>query len=98
MARPDRETVTELRRLRDQIDLHNRLYYVDDNPVLSDAEYDHLYDRLLDIERRFPQLVTPDSPTQRVGAAPSKRFAPVRHRLAMLSLQKVTSADEFADF
>lgn len=88
----------ELAKLRDQIREHNYRYYVLDNPSISDAEYDRLFDRLLEIEKKHPELVTPDSPSQRVGAPPSKKFESVTHRLQMLSLQKVTDPDEFADF
>ncbi len=98
MAKPDRKLIDELKQLRATIDHHNRLYYVEDRPAISDAEYDKLFDRLLDIERLHPELVTPDSPSQRVGAAPSKKFEPLPHRIAMLSLQKVTTAEEFANF
>jgi len=88
----------ELAELRNQIEEHNYRYYVLDKPSVSDAEYDRLFDRLLEIEKKYPELVTPDSPSQRVGAPPSKKFESVKHRLQMLSLQKVTDPDEFADF
>ena len=90
--------LSEYQRLKSEIEHHNRLYYVEDKPSISDAAYDKLYDRLLEIEKLHPSLVTPDSPSQRVGSAPSKKFAPVKHRVAMLSLQKVTTAEEFAEF
>ncbi len=98
MARPDNKTVKQLQQLRDEIERHNRLYYVDDNPGISDAEYDRLYDQLLEIEKQYPELITPDSPSQRIGTAPSKRFEPLPHRIPMLSLQKVTTSEEFAEF
>lgn len=98
MPAPDRKTIEELARLREEIDEHNRHYHLEDRPVISDAEYDRLFDRLIEIERQHPELVTPDSPSQRVGAAPSERFEPVEHRIPMLSLQKVTTSREFADF
>lgn len=90
--------IDELARLRREIEQHNYNYYILDKPTVSDAEYDRLFDRLLEIEREYPGLVTPDSPSQRVGAPPSEKFEPVRHRVQMLSLQKVTTAEEFADF
>ncbi len=90
--------IVEYEKLKSDIERHNRLYYVEDKPSISDAAYDKLYDRLLEIEKQHPSLLTPDSPSQRVGAAPSKKFAPVPHRVAMLSLQKVTTAEEFAEF
>ncbi|UCD62607.1 MAG: NAD-dependent DNA ligase LigA [Candidatus Zixiibacteriota bacterium] len=98
MAAPDPKIVEELRQLRDRINHHNRLYYVEDNPEISDAEFDRLFDRLLEIEKQHPELVTPDSPSHRVGFAPSVRFEPLAHRLPMLSLQKVTSSEEFDEF
>ncbi|MBD3404129.1 NAD-dependent DNA ligase LigA [candidate division GN15 bacterium] len=98
MASPDKKTRQEYEKLKAEIHEHNRHYYVEDNPVISDAEYDRLFDRLLEIEKEYPELVTPDSPSQRVGAEPSKKFEPVKHRQPMLSLQKVTTAEEFEEF
>ncbi len=98
MAAPDEKIIAELKKLRAEVNRHNRFYYVDDNPAVSDAEYDRLFDRLLEIERQFPELVTPDSPSQRIGAPVSKKFETVQHRVQMLSLSKVTSAEEFAQF
>ncbi len=98
MAKPDKHIIEELQKLRKEIEYHNRRYYVEDNPAISDTEYDRLFDRLLEIEKQYPELVTPDSPSQRVGAKPSKKFEPVAHRLPMLSLQKVTTRSEFDDF
>lgn len=85
-------------RLAEEIEYHNRKYYLEDAPVISDAEYDKLFDRLLAIENEHPELATPDSPSQRVGAAPSEKFESVRHRFPMLSLQKVTTTEEFVEF
>ncbi len=98
MVEPDKKIREELNRLRAEINRHNQLYYDQDNPEISDADYDRLFDRLLEIEREFPQLIAPDSPSQRVGAAVSGRFEPAVHRVPMLSLQKVTSEEEFAEF
>src|SRR5258706_4210786 len=72
--------------LRGQIEYHNERYYVLDDPVVSDAEYDGLMRELREIEATHPELASPDSPTQRVGATPSERFAVVQHRVPMLSL------------
>src|SRR5436190_9175117 len=80
--------------LREQIEHHNRLYYVQDEPEISDAEYDELLNELRAIEGENPDLVTPDSPTQRVGAAPLEKFAPVRHLQPMLSLGNARNEDE----
>jgi len=88
----------EATRLRDEIERHNRLYYVLDAPEVSDAEYDALLRRLVEIEETHPALRTPDSPTQRVGAAPSEQFAPVRHTLPMLSLGNAMDEDEAVEF
>jgi DNA ligase (NAD+) len=78
--------------LRREIERHNRLYYGEASPEISDAEYDALFQELLRLESAHPELASPDSPTQRVGAAPSEGFAEVEHRVPMLSL-----ANAFAD-
>lgn len=88
----------EAERLRKQLEHHNYCYYVLDRPEVSDAEYDRLFDRLSKLEADYPALVTPDSPTQRVGAQPVEAFGTVRHTLPMLSLGKVTSEGELADW
>ncbi len=77
---------------------HDRLYYREDAPRISDAAYDRLRARLTAIEAAFPDLVTEESPSQKVGAAPSEQFAEVRHRVPMLSLQNAFSDEEVADF
>lgn len=97
MTAPDNIT-KELTRLRAEIEKHNWSYHVFDKPIITDAEYDKLFDRLLEIEKEFPKLVAPDSPSQRVGAPPSDKFEKVDHRIPMLSLQKVTSFEQFAEF
>ncbi len=84
--------------LRRQIEHHNYRYYVLDDPEVSDAEFDALMRELEQMEADHPELVTPDSPTQRVGAAPAEGFATVRHRLPMLSLANGFEADEIRDF
>ena len=76
----------KIEKLRQEINLHNYRYHVLDDPVVSDAEYDHLIWDLENLEKDFPDLVTSDSPTQRVGAAPLEKFAEVRHSIPMLSL------------
>jgi len=88
----------ELKSLREEIEKHNYRYYVLDRPTISDAEYDRMFDRLLEIEDKYPQLITPDSPSQRVGAPPSEKFETAPHRVQMLSLQKVTTPEEFSEF
>ncbi|HUL13173.1 MAG TPA: NAD-dependent DNA ligase LigA, partial [Methylococcaceae bacterium] len=84
--------------LREQIEYHNRRYYQLDAPVISDAEYDQLLHELQALERQYPELVTPDSPTQRVGAAPIEALAEVRHEVPMLSLDNAFTEEDLLDF
>jgi DNA ligase (NAD+) len=84
--------------LRRELQEHNHRYYVLDAPSISDAEYDALLRELQALEAAHPELLTADSPTQRVGAAPAAEFAPVRHRLPMLSLNNCFSDEELDDF
>ncbi len=95
MATNADERARELRRLIEEANHH---YYVLDDPQLSDADYDLLLRELLDIEDRYPELRTPDSPTQRVGAPAAERFAPYQHRIPMLSLANATNAEELRAF
>lgn len=92
------KAAVEIERLRVEIDRHNYLYYVEANPVISDFEFDRLLERLLELERQFPDLVTPDSPSQRVGGQITKEFSSVRHREPMLSLANTYSQGEVMDF
>jgi DNA ligase (NAD+) len=80
--------------LRDELERHNRLYYVLDEPEVGDDAYDELLNELREIEAEHPELRTPDSPTQRVGAPPLDRFAPVEHHEAMLSLGNARNEEE----
>jgi DNA ligase (NAD+) len=80
--------------LREEIRRHNRAYYELDAPIISDADYDLLVRELQALEAAHPDLITPDSPTQTVGAAPSGRFAPVRHRIPMMSLDNAMDEAE----
>src|ERR1700742_4895419 len=80
--------------LRAELDRHNRLYYVLDEPEVGDDVYDELLNELRDLEREFPSLQTPDSPTQRVGAPPLERFEPVTHHEPMLSLANARNEEE----
>ena len=84
--------------LTDQIRGHDEAYYQRTAPVISDAAYDALFRRLADIEARFPELVSPDSPTQKVGGAPTAGFAKVAHTVPMLSLGNAFSGDEVHEF
>jgi DNA ligase (NAD+) len=96
MTRADAlQRITEL---REQIHHHDYLYYVEARPEISDSEYDALMRELRGLEGAFPDLVTPDSPTQRVAGAPVEAFRPVEHRVAMLSLDNATSPDDLREF
>ena len=87
-----------IEQLREQLNEHNYLYYVMDSPTISDAEYDALFDKLKKLEAQHPALVTPDSPTQRVGAKPLKSFAEVKHRVPMLSLENAFDDEDILAF
>ncbi|MHB9132770.1 MAG: NAD-dependent DNA ligase LigA [Armatimonadota bacterium] len=84
--------------LRAEIERHNYLYYVTDAPEISDTEYDRFFRELEELEREHPEFVTPESPTQRVGAAPATEFRSVRHIVPMLSLGNAFNPEEFRDF
>jgi len=88
----------QIEKLREKINYHNHRYYVLANPVVSDAEYDALMKRLADLEKEFPDLVTPDSPTQRVGGQPLEGFEQVRHEERMMSLDNTYSEDDLREF
>jgi len=88
----------ELKRLAAEIGAHDKCYYQDDAPTVSDADYDALRRRNEEIEAQFPALVRPDSPSRRVGAQPSQKFAKVRHAVPMLSLGNAFSDDEVIEF
>jgi DNA ligase (NAD+) len=92
------EAATELERLAAEIAAHDRRYYQEDAPAVSDAEYDALRRRNEEIEARFPDLVRPDSPSRKVGAKPTGKFAKVRHVVPMLSLANAFADEEVADF
>ena len=92
------EAESELERLAKEIGHHDELYYRSDAPEISDADYDGLRARNIAIEARFPDLVRPDSPSERVGAAPSEQFSKVAHKVAMLSLGNVFSDEDVVDF
>jgi DNA ligase (NAD+) len=98
MARSGDSVRQEIERLRREIEHHDHRYHVLDDPEISDAEYDRLFRALEALEREHPSLVTPESPTQRVGAAPASGFTTVAHRHQMLSLQNAMSVEEVAEF
>jgi DNA ligase (NAD+) len=84
--------------LRQQIARHNHLYYAENRPEISDAEYDRLWRELVALEQAHPELITPDSPTQRPGGRRAETFAPVEHLVAMLSLDNAMSVEELQEF
>ena len=90
-----RQEIADLRR---QIEEHNHRYHVLDDPLISDADYDQLFRRLLELEQQYPDLAEPDSPTQKVGAAPLEKFSNVRHTMPMLSLNNAKDAEELQEF
>src|SRR3981189_1265054 len=101
---PEIDTLTkaqaevELKRLALEIESHDKHYYQEDAPKISDAEYDALRKRLNAIEARFPEFVSGDSPSQKVGAQPSGRFAKVRHAVRMLPLDNAFAEPDVLDF
>lgn len=99
MSREPRQPARkEIERLRSEIRRHDRLYHVEGAPQISDYDYDQLVQRLRELEERHPELVTPDSPTQRVGGAPLEGFAHVRHAVPMLSIDNTYTPQELREF
>lgn len=92
------EAVAEAKRLREELERANYNYYVLNRPTIPDAEYDRLFRRLQELEARYPELATADSPTQRVGAAPVEEFPEVRHAVPMLSLNNAFDDEEVKAF
>ena len=88
----------QVQELRKDIELHNYHYYTLDAPIIPDAEYDKLFRELQELEQRHPELITPDSPTQRIGAAALKQFSQIHHRTPMLSLGNAFDAAEVEAF
>ncbi|CAI2717951.1 NAD-dependent DNA ligase LigA [Nitrospina watsonii] len=88
----------EIEQLRRDIHHHDHLYYVLDQPEISDRDYDRLYEKLEELEAKHPELVTPDSPTQRVGGKASEKFDPIEHTVPMMSLDNTYNVDEVRDF
>src|SRR5213594_1049066 len=87
-----------IRELREQLDRHNHLYHVEARPQISDREYDRLMAELIDLERDNPELITPDSPTQRVGGDVQTQLKSVRHAVPMMSIDNTYSEDEVRAF
>ena len=92
------EVKKRIEELRNELNYHNYRYYVLDQPAISDAEYDRLYQELVALEEKYPELITPDSPTQRVGAAPATGFQSVEHRVPLLSLNNAFNEQELREF
>jgi len=90
--------ISEVEDLRREIERHNHLYYVLDKPEITDEEYDSLFRRLQDLEERYPELRSPDSPTARVGGPPAGQFTSVRHSIPMLSLANAMDGEEMVQF
>ncbi|NIA20886.1 MAG: NAD-dependent DNA ligase LigA [Anaerolineaceae bacterium] len=95
MAKSEKGRILQLRR---ELARHDRLYYVENTPEISDAEYDRLYRELADLEARHPELADPNSPTQRVGGAPLEEFENVAHEVPMLSIDNTYSPEEVREF
>src|SRR5438552_17934555 len=98
MTAGEKQAAKRVAQLREQIEEHNRRYYEEAAPTISDRQYDSLYAELVDLESRFPQFATPDSPTQRVGGKPLTAVAQIEHRAPMLSLDNTYSEEEVARF
>jgi len=94
----DKEAKKRIDELVDLLNKYSYYYYVKDNPIVSDAEYDRLFDELSQLEEKFPQLIRPDSPTQRVGAEPAEEFLPFKHNPPMLSMQKAYTYEDLLEF
>lgn len=92
------EAKKTIEKLREEINYHNHKYYVENNPVISDYEYDMLLKKLEALEVQFPDLIAPDSPTQRVGGQPLEGFKEVEHKVSMLSLDNAYNHDELREF
>jgi DNA ligase (NAD+) len=89
-----REARARAQALRAEIERHNRLYYVDDRPEITDADYDRIFNELISLEEKYLELRTPDSPTQRVGGAPREELIAVRHAVPMLSVRTETDTED----
>jgi len=98
VANVPRKAVERASRLRAELEEHNRRYYVEDAPTITDAEYDALFRELEALEREYPSLASPDSPTQRIGGAPVAAFESVTHRVPMLSIGNAFTAEEVEAF
>src|SRR5436305_12105981 len=98
MTADEPQAAKRVTQLRHKIEEHDRRYYQEAAPIISDREYDRLYQELVDLEKQFPELITPDSPTQRVGGKPLEAFSQIEHRVPMLSLDNTYSEQEVVSF
>ena len=92
------EIPKKIQELKDKINRHNYLYHVQDVPEIPDVEYDRLFNELKELEKNYPQFITPDSPTQRVGAIASEKFEQVKHKFRLYSLDNANSEEELIDW
>ena len=92
------DILRQIQLIRTEINQHNIRYYVYDDPVISDADYDQLMRKLEHMEKDHPDLITPDSPTQRIGATPLTKFQTITHNVPMLSLANAMNEDELIEF
>ena len=90
--------IGQIKKLRTEIEAHNHRYYVLDNPIISDSEFDKLFRQLQNLEAKNPELISPNSPTQRVGAVPLSAFQTIKHKMPMLSLSNAFNSGELRDF
>ncbi|MFO1257418.1 MAG: NAD-dependent DNA ligase LigA [Gammaproteobacteria bacterium] len=98
MSQPPRDIINRIQDLREELELHNHRYYVLDEPSIPDSEYDRLFSELKKLEEKYPSLITPESPTQRIGGKPLIQFGKVNHQVPMLSLDNVFTESEFEQF
>ncbi|MBJ6723307.1 NAD-dependent DNA ligase LigA [Geomesophilobacter sediminis] len=94
----NQDAARRIAELSAELERHNRLYYEQDQPEITDAAYDQLFKELKELEETYPELALPDSPTRRVGGRPLDKFVPVAHRTPMLSLENAFTADDMTDF
>ena len=93
-----KEAKKKIEKLREEINYHNQKYYIENNPVISDYEFDQLLKKLEKLETEFPDLITSDSPTQRIGEEPLEEFNTVEHKVPMLSLGNTYNYEELREF
>src|SRR5205809_7777462 len=98
MTVDERQAAKRVAQLRREIEEHNRRYYEEAAPTISDREYDQLYRELAELEKKYPEFAREDSPTRRVGGQPLTQFAQVTHRVPMLSLDNTYSVEELTEF